>query len=372
MIKKYCIFIFSLVIFLRTSGYIQASQIPVAHKANPLESVTSLEEDLYYKACVKFETQNLVLTAISSADQDTKCYHAIYQDSGWQNSWFSGSSVSPFSDERNTPEGIKYILEDLGCDPIFESQHDLIQEKGIELFKKKEKEGGYNKPTSFPNYVIEDKETKNIVGKFIFMDIEKKTERVESGIYILRNFREKKFSSEILKGILTHVIDPALGKAFIFALKKYPKFKGMYAKIAPWYNYPSLKAYSNVGCVLRWDSAPKVFYPTGEEKYLNSSDKGLESFLEIIKIFYNFSKKLKLNKYLPLYCRDVKELFDGIKKYKNNDFKESVCCILANLSLVTEQDTANFAKEALAILEEEGKTQEDSPESLKRYRPEYS
>lgn len=370
MIKKYCIFIFSLVIFLRSSGYIHASQIPVAHKANQLESVTSLEEDLYYKACVKFETQNLILTAISSADQDIKCYHAIYEDSGWRNSWFSGNSFLPFPDERNTPEGIKDILEGGDC-PIFESQHDLIQEKDIELFEKKEKEGGY-KLTSFPNYVVEDKETKDIVGKFIFMDVEKKTERVESGIYILRNFREKKFSSEILKGILTHVIDPALGKAFILNSEKYPEFKGMYAKIEPWHNYPSLKAYSSVGCVLRWDSAPKVFYPIGEEKYLNSSDKRVELFLEIIKIFYNFSKKLKLNKYPPLYCRDVKELFDGIKKYKNNDFKESVCCILANLSLVTEQDTANFAKEALAILEEEGKTQEDSPESLKRYRPEYS
>jgi hypothetical protein len=378
MIKKYFILTFSLSIHLINLGFIEASGASSVREAQQLEATISCEEVSCFTACASFETSKLKLEAISSAAQDINCYRAIYKDSGWQNSWFSGSNVSPFSDKKNTPEGIRFILEDMGCDPIFESQHERIQEKDAEIFREKEREGFYKTPLSFPNYVIRDKETGEIVGKFIFMDVKKG--RVENGIYILSNFRNKKFSSEILTGIITHVINPALGKRFVFASKTYPEFKGIYAMVSPWYNYPSLKAYCNVGCVTRWEGyAPILFYPPAEEIHLASSDEGLHLFLDLIKELYMFNEYL--GKIDPSSCgdRESREFFGWIKRNGNDDFKESICCILDGLSVIKEQYTARFAKESLDILDEERSQSEENeesqgegPSSFKRHRRENS
>ena len=223
MIKNYSIFLF---FYFVSVCLTEASEIA----GKPVDAAISSAGVGHYHACVEFVASNLRVTAISSAQQDIDCYAAIYEDCGWRNSWFTGSTVDIFPDERNTQEGVRYIRDELFCtDPIFESQHERIKKKDAENFKEMEQKDSYKQPHSFPNYAIFDEETMEIVGKFIFMGLE--SGRVESGIYILSRFRGKKYSNEILAGVIRHIITPAIGKSFDFYSTRYQKFKGMYAKV---------------------------------------------------------------------------------------------------------------------------------------------
>jgi hypothetical protein len=371
MLKKYCIFTLSVLLHFVNFGIIEASDVSSAGEAKQSEVATSYEDQSHYIAPDEFETQNLKLEAISSAKQDIDCYLAIYKDCGYdhyKSSWFSGCPISsPYPDNRNTPEGVRYIQENLcNPDPIFESQHARIQAKAEEEFRKQEQEGIYTLPNSFPNYVICDKETGEMVGKFISCHRVQKG-RIEKGIYILSKYRREGYASEVLRGFITHVINPALGKSFIVSSEIHPEFKGMYAKIAPWYNYPSLKANASAGCVTRWDSyykAPITFYPAGDEKHLDLSDDGLRSFLSVIKEFYGVSET-NLVKTLPLdFPRGVEDLCCWAKICLTEFKKELVLGDLDTLCSIRDESTASFAQEALDILDDvsSGTEEEEVPE----------
>jgi hypothetical protein len=96
------------------------------------DSIPSSSSNGHLQACVScklFETDNLRLELIDSAEKDTTCYLAIYQDCGWRNPWFSGSSTSGYPDNFNTPDNVDMLLGDGVLDPVFESQHERIQEQ---------------------------------------------------------------------------------------------------------------------------------------------------------------------------------------------------------------------------------------------------
>ena len=316
------------------------------------DSIPSSSSNGHLQPCVScklFETDNLRLELIDSAEKDTACYLAIYQDCGWRNPWFSGSSTSVYPDNFNTPHNIGMLLGDDVIDPVFESQHERIQEKDIENFKTKEKTGFYSQLDSFPNYIIFDRQTNELVGKFIFCQ-SVRSGRIEKGTYILSKFRGKGYAPEALTGVMRNVIDPALGKPFVAEGVIYREFKGIYSKISPWHNYPSLKANFKAGSAIRWmDYCPITFYPAGEDAFLDPSNE-LQSFLNVIYLTHVMSATL------PFDARtkhiDLKLIFLFIRgledKIKNPMIKD-----LYNLVMCGDESTAAFAQKALNVLEEE-------------------
>ena len=61
------------------------------------DSIPSSSSYIYlqpYVAPKSFETRNLKLEVIDTAEKDIACYQAIYQDCGWRNPWFSGERWS--------------------------------------------------------------------------------------------------------------------------------------------------------------------------------------------------------------------------------------------------------------------------------------
>ncbi len=309
----------------------------------------------YFVGCRAFETANLKLESISSAAQDISCYQAIYQDCGWRNSWFTDSSVYVHCDLDNSPDYLARCLEDGEPEPIFESQHERIQAKDIENFNTSEKNGFYSKPNSFPNYLILDRQTNELVGKFIFC-LNIKSGRIEKGIYILSKFRGKGYAPETLTGIMKNVIDTALGQPFIITRRDrgipeiYPGFKGIYSRISPWHNYPSLQANFKAGCAIRWmDYSPITFYPAGNETFLDPSNE-LLSFLRVIYSAHTIRAKLHLD---SKDYTNPKSLFQYIKFFVENDDHQSIKDLLldalCNLVNCGDESTVEFAQNALDI-----------------------
>lgn len=307
-----------------------------------------------YIAPKSFETRNLKLEAIDTAEKDTACYQAIYQDSGWRNSWFSGVCGNFLW--LYTPGSIplEYIkqLEEEGIEPISKADHDLIQKRDIEFFQRKEALGVYNSK-SFYDYLIRDKETQEVAGRFIFCGYEKDG-RIEKGIYLLNKFRGKGYGSEVLTGVLTSVVKPAIGKPFSIIRQNvstspetriYPSFKGVFSKISPWYNYPSVSASFKAGCAIRWmGHRPITFYPTGDNSCLNPSNE-LQSFLNIIRLAHVISTELSFG--------DTKEQFFHLMKNQTDEIKDTLMDDLYTLVDYGDDSTAEFAQNALNILEEE-------------------
>lgn len=321
-----------------------------------------------HAACTRFETTRLELKSISSAEQDIACYLAIYSDCGEKHSWFSGVQISTYCDVWNTPEQREYIRQNY-CDnnPIFESEHERIKAAGTEQLRQRERNGFYNLQCSFPDYAIFDKETSELVGKFISCH-KVKNGRIENGIYILGNFRKQGYGQEVLKGVIQNVVRPALGKPFRVANDKlYPEFKGMLANISPWYNYPSLKLYCNAGCVTRWNGyASTTFYPAGNEQCLDEVNGGLRLFLEVIKLSYmvteTFEKMMLSQKMLSPVHLQPREVFGLAKKLYRHEIIELVINDLKSLQSVSDDSTAKFTQEAIAVLDEEEQEMEEDEE----------
>jgi hypothetical protein len=146
------------------------------------------------------------------------------------------------------------------------------------------------------------------------------------------------------------IIDPALGKPFVAEGVIHREFKGIYSKISPWYNYPSLKANFKAGSAIRWmDYCPITFYPAGEDAFLDPSNE-LQSFLNVIYLTHVMSATLPFDastKHIDLKL--IFLLMRGLQdKIKNPMIKD-----LYNLVMCGDESTAAFAQKALNVLEEE-------------------
>jgi hypothetical protein len=83
----------------------------------------------------------------------------------------------------------------------------------MKVLKMKEELGYYELPIGFSHYNVHSKDTDDLIGRFCFIELDKE-DRLETGIYLVQSAQKKGFGSEILSGILEHVVTPALGKPY--------------------------------------------------------------------------------------------------------------------------------------------------------------
>lgn len=297
-------------------------------------------DDSLYMADDSFNTDHLTFHRIRSAQQDIESYKAIYEDSGFRNSWFMDVSTLP--DNLYT-----------SSDP------ELIQNYDIECLQKRELLGFYNLPISFTDYNVHDSRTQELVGRFILKNERVVNGRIEKGIYVLKKFRGNGLSVEIFSGVLKHIIEPAIGKSFIisyypdfnypdvFKTKRHDNFQGVFSKISPWYNYPSLASSHRAGCVLRWeDFTPATYYPSGDEAHMDQYD--VKNFKATIQDFFQMSESLHARTpTIPSRHYFPKDLFAILTAPNNKLIRDRIVENLHNLLITDETYTIASTIEAL-------------------------
>lgn len=273
-----------------------------------------------YIACDSFTTDRLRYDRVQSAQQEIQTYYEVYQDHGDRNAWFTGlDHIELGSGAEKDEKTVAVLRKKFGDGPLFDTDHDLIQERDRQFFQNKEQSGIYRAPMSFADYLIYDRATSEFVGKFVFKDDEQDG-RIERGLYILTQHRGKGLGVEIIAGIFKNVIDPAIGKPFVISVledinvpvviktKVYRNFQGVFGRMAPWYNYPSVSVSLKNDCGFSWkDHTPWTFYPIGKTSCMDQLDR--VHFSEVIKEIYAFRKYMmdtcKIKEQSVWYLQDI-------------------------------------------------------------------
>lgn len=340
-------------------------------------------DKLPYIACELFCTERVKFNRVSSAQQEIDCYKAIYAESKNRNFWFSGvEPMCMFDKSLLDDEAIASIIKDYGSDAIFSTDHDIIQKKDTEYFQKKEQSGFYKLSMSFADYILLDKGSNELVGRFIFKDSVEEG-RIEYGIYIFEKFRKNGLGVEIISGIFKSVVDPAVGQPFViscfydcddvhsqqspFVTTVYDNFQGVFGKAAPWYNYPSVSVSYKSGCALRWkDHVPITFYPQGNESCLAQSEVGC--FNQVIKTLFMFNEISKLQQELKEEMPTIQpKQFFSVFDYgeessiEEDPFKDEILEGLYGLLHTKDYNTLISTIEALIYI---GESKEDLREEL--------
>ena len=348
--------------------------LPTIQNSNEKNSIAETQP---YIACESFSTDRCFLHRIKSAKEEIDCYKAMYQEDEEKTKWFSRADADIILYDKSTmsEEQINHYIEEY--DAISITDHNLIQQKNIEHFHKKEQSGFYQFPISFYDYIILDKKNKELVGKYIFQDYVKNG-RIETGIYLMNPYKGNGFGTEIRLGINTNIIDPAIGKPFVTAndqnFKKVllgitnPKFEGTFGKTAPIDNYPSLSTNHKTGSAIRWEKEEiTTFYPRGNESCMSNSEA--ESFKLLIKLIFTFNKEMiSIRKITGDIDREPKATLEQIIRYFHENENVSLNDIIESLSSLLDTNdylTLLSTMDALFSLKEDS----DYVEHLKALIP---
>jgi RimJ/RimL family protein N-acetyltransferase len=316
----FLIFSFSFVVFLTNA--IAGSDV----KPLPIDEKEGIPFQHVHIAPESIETDRLRLVRVRSSQAYIDCYNVLFADGGNKTDWFTGLDSTEKPEER------------------------------MKVIKMKEELGYYKLPISFSHYNVHSKDTDDLIGRFCFIGCGKE-DRLETGIYLVQSAQKKGFGSEILSGVLEHIVTPALGKPYYtdetraidpeyeelskddIKLTFHPAFKGVYAKCDTFHNYGSLAAHHRAGYKIQWvDSVPLMLYPAAEESYL--ADPHVDHLLKITKTFSTvaevFSQMLKI--FHP-EVRGQKLFLSDIMPFLNSgDLEEECDALIENLELLSQTD----------------------------------
>lgn len=235
---------------------------------------SALFADDDYIAPNSFETDRLKFQRVRSAQADIDCHEVLFADDGDKTAWYTNF---PLTSLQETDQRMK-------------------------LLRKQEALGYYDLPIGFSHYNIHSKDSDTLIGRFCLFN-SSNSNRLETGIYLVKSARQKGFGKEALSGVLKNVINPGLGKPFntdsspycdpddtplskdnAFLLKHHDVFEGVFAKCDQFYNYGSLAVHQRVGFKIQWvGHIPFMFYPSNDQIFL--ADSHVVPLLKITKTF---------------------------------------------------------------------------------------
>lgn len=303
-----------------------------------------------------FSTDHIDFVKVESSEHDISWYRAIYEDCGHRHPWFS---CVPFYPDIHQPGSldqsyVDYLIRE-GKKNIYSNDHDQIKVRDEEFFKTREKLEFYSQPSSFGDYLLYLRETGSLLGRLIIKG-RVQVGRLETGIYILKDFRCKSYSTEILKGVVEYVVEPALQQPFVLSVcrteddgtvnvsqQHYKKFSGIFANIDPWLNYPSIAAYINAGYFLSSDySSISACYPQKNQEGMNLDDANF--FKQMMRELYQFMLVMP-----DLHERTFSQLLQFLKVSKPDSFAK-VRGFLQQLSLSSDEWISRRSEHELDLL----------------------
>jgi hypothetical protein len=256
----------------RTQSKLASLLADVPLRSQKTQPHSLIDLSAVYIAPAIFHTSRLKLKKINSAEEAIMSYNALFKEhpvSGWPNT------------EGNA-------------------------ERAAQKFRIKDLFGYYSAPHSFADYNIYQSDTQTLVGRFGIKKHLGKG-RIETDIYILKKAQQKGYGTEIMAGMIKHVIQPGLGQPYCesnlftapWMLKtvRYATFRGVNAT-CDLSNYASFSLHEKSKYRIRWSGDQLLlFYPPESPSYLKSAE--INTLKNISSTLCSFFSQQKINKPRP-------------------------------------------------------------------------